>query len=83
MTTASKYPTVGLKDYALVTDDLARDRADAEAVIQTKIGLPNAMQTKAREDFEPILASNFSMRAPGEFYDREGYISNRVGIRPR
>lgn len=76
--TESKYPTVGLKEYVLITDNLQRDRAEAEVVIQTKIELPHAMQTKKREDFEAVLGRNYVFRAHDEFFDREGYISNRV-----
>ena len=79
LTTEPKYPKVGLKEYTLITDDLERDRSIAEAVIQAKIGLPHAMQTKQRTDFEAVLARNFMFRGENEFYDREGYISNRVG----
>ena len=79
LTTEPKYPKVGLKEYTLITDNLERDRSIAEAVIQAKIGLPHAMQTKQRPDFEAVLARNFMFRGENEFYDREGYISNRVG----
>lgn len=79
LTTQSKYPTVGLKDYVLITNDLERDRAKAEAVVQAKLELPRAMQTKRREDFERVLARNYTFRAPDEFFDRAGYIENRVG----
>lgn len=73
------YPTVGLKDYALVTDNLERDRPEANAVINAKIGLPHAMQTKKREDFEAVLGRTFTFTSQDEFFDREGYIANRVG----
>ncbi len=79
LTTEPKYPNIGLKEYTLITDDLERDRAIAEAVIQAEIGLPHAMQTKQRPDFEAVMAKNFMFRAENEFFDREGYISNRVG----
>jgi hypothetical protein len=73
------HPTVGLTDYVLITDNFERDKAEAEAVIQAKIGLPYAMQTKKLEDFESILARKFVFRGEDEFFDREGYIANRVG----
>ena len=79
LTTQSKYPTVGLNEYTLITDDLERNRPEAEAAIQTKIELPHAMQTKERKDFESILSKNYVFRGPEEFYDRDGYINNRVG----
>lgn len=74
----SDHPTVGLNEYVLISDDLDRDRAEAEAVIQAKIGLPYAMQTKERKDFEAVLGRNYIFRGEDEFFDREGYIENRV-----
>ena len=75
----SEHPSVGLNEYVLITDDLERDKAEADAVIQAKIGLPYAMQTKDRKDFEAVLARNLIFRGEDEFFDREGYIANRVG----
>lgn len=73
------HPTVGLKEYTLVTDDLERDRPEADEVVRVKIGLPHAMQTKRREDFEAVLGRDFVFTAIDEhFDDREAYISNRV-----
>jgi len=63
----------------LITDDLERDRSEAEAVIQTKIELPHAMQTKERNHFESILSKGFIFQAADGFFDRDGYINNRVG----
>lgn len=74
----SKYATVSLKEYVLISDDLERDRAEAQAVVQAKMELPRAMQTKDRKDFENILARNFVFRSEDEFFDRSGYINNRV-----
>ena len=73
------HPTVGLPEFTLVTDDPQRDREDAVNVIRAKIGLPRAMQTKERKDFEAVLGPRFTMTAKDEFFDREGYINNRVG----
>jgi hypothetical protein len=48
--------------------------------MRTKLGLPRAMQTKRREDFEAIIGSDYSFRGEDEFYpDREAYVANRVG----
>ena len=73
------YPAVSLKEYALVTDNFERDRPEADAVIKAKIGLPHAMQTKKREDFDAVLGRIFTFTSQDEFVDREGYIANRVG----
>ena len=79
LTSVPKYPNAGLKEYVLISDDLERDRADAEAVIQTKVELVRAMQTKLREHFEPSLAPDFIFHGKDEFFDRNAYIDNRVG----
>jgi len=78
LTSVPKYPNAGLKEYVLISDDLERDRADAEAVIQTKVELVRAMQTKLREHFEPSLALDFVFRAEDQFFDRNAYINDRV-----
>lgn len=78
LTTQSRYPSVGLREYTLITDDLERDRAEAEAVLQAKMELPRAMHTKEREHFEQALGRDFTLHAKDEFFSREGYIRNRV-----
>lgn len=78
LTTLSKYPSVDLHEYTLITRDLERDRSEADSIIQTKMELPHAMQTKVRSDFERILARDFVFQGGDEFFDREGYIANRV-----
>ena len=74
-----KYPNVGLKEYVLISDDLERDWANAEAVMQAKVELVRAMQTKSREHFEPCLALDFKFRSEDQFFGRREYIDNRIG----
>ena len=59
--TKSKYPTVGIKEYTLTTDDLEAQRADAEAIMQVKIEVPCAMQTKDPARFDRVLARKFCL----------------------
>jgi hypothetical protein len=82
LTIVPKYPNIGLKEYVLISDDLERDRADAEAVIQLKFEAVRAMQTKLRENFEPYLARNFIFRSNDQFFDRNEFINNRVLANP-
>jgi hypothetical protein len=74
----SKYPQVRLSSYTLISDDVEATKADAEAVMQVKIELPRAVQTKEADKFERILARNFVFRANDEFYNRADYIRARV-----
>ena len=76
---APVYPTVKLTEYTLITDNLERDLTEADAVLRAKIGLPYAMHTKKREDFERVLGRNLVFTGADEHFDREGYIANRVG----
>jgi ketosteroid isomerase-like protein len=79
LTTKSRYPQVRLSSYTLIYDDTEKARKDdAEAVMQVKIELPRAVQTKDAERFERILAPNFVFRAEDQFYDRAHYIQERA-----
>jgi ketosteroid isomerase-like protein len=79
LTTKSRYPQVRLSSYTLIYDDNEEPRKDdAEAVMQVKIELPRAVQTKDAERFERILAPNFVFRAEGQFYGRADYIRERA-----
>jgi hypothetical protein len=78
LVTQSKYPTVGIREYTLITDDVEARRADAEAIMQVKIEIPRAMQTKDPAQFDRILARNFTFRGEEEFFNRDDYIKNRV-----
>jgi hypothetical protein len=78
LTSLPKYSNAGLKEYVLISDNLERDRADAEAIIQSKVEFVRAMQTKVRAHFEPFLAHNFIFRTSDQFFDRNEYINDRV-----
>jgi hypothetical protein len=79
LATRSQYPQVRLSTYTLICDDeLEARKAEAEAVMQVKIELPQAVQTKEADRFERILALDFVFRAKDQFYDRADYIRERV-----
>ena len=78
LTTQSKYPTVGIKEYTLITDDVETHRADAEAIMQVTIEIPRADQTRDEAQFDRILARNFTFRGEDEFFNRSDYIHDRV-----
>lgn len=72
---------VDLTTFTLITRDLAADTVDAFRIMRVKRARPLAMHTRRAEDFERILARDFIFRAEGEFYDRAGYIRDRVSGR--
>jgi ketosteroid isomerase-like protein len=79
LTTKSRYPQVRLSSYTLVYDENEGPRQDeGEAVMQVKIELPRAVQTKDGERFERILARDFVFRAEDQFYGRADYIRERA-----
>jgi hypothetical protein len=78
LVTRSKYPQVRLSSYTLIADDIDARKSDAEAVMQVKIELPRAVQTKEADRFERILARNFVFRADDQFYGRAAYIRERT-----
>jgi ketosteroid isomerase-like protein len=78
LVTRSKYPQVRLSSYTLIADDIDARRSDAEAVMQVKMELPRAVQTKEADRFERILARNFVFRAADQFYGRADYIRERA-----
>jgi hypothetical protein len=78
LTTRSKYPQVRLSSYTLISDDVEARKADAEAVMQVKIELPRAVQTKEADRFDRILARNFVFRSDDQFYNRADCIRERA-----
>lgn len=78
LTTQSRYPQVRLNRYTLICEDDLERRAEAEAVMQIKMELPRAVQTKETNRFERILARDFVFRGEDEFYGRADYIRARV-----
>lgn len=71
-------PNIGISSYTLITNNAEAHRGDAEAIMRLKKDLPLAMQTKDASLFDRILARDFTFRAEDEFYERAGYIRNRV-----
>jgi hypothetical protein len=71
-------PNVDITSYVLVTDDITRDRSNAEVIMRLKEDFPLAMQTKDRALFDRILSRNFTFGGSDEFWEREDYIRNRV-----
>jgi hypothetical protein len=79
LTTRSQYPQVRLSTYTLICDDdFEATKAEAEPVMQVKIELPRAVQTKEADRFERILARDFVFRANEQFYGRADYIRERA-----
>ena len=78
LATESKYPSVGIKQYTLITDNLEAQRADAEAIMQVKIEVPRAMQTKDPAQFDRALARDFIFRSEDQFHNRADYIRDRT-----
>jgi hypothetical protein len=83
LVTESKYPSVGIKEYTLITDNLEAQRADAEAIMQLKMEVPRAMQTKDPAQFDKVLGRNFAFRSEDQFYDRTSYIRDRTSSESR
>jgi ketosteroid isomerase-like protein len=83
LVTESKYPSVRIKEYTLITDNLEAQRADAEAIMQVKMEIPRAMQTKDSAQFDRVLGRNFTFRAEDQFHDRTSYIRDRTSSKSR
>lgn len=81
LTVTNTDSVVDLTSFTLITNDLARDSASAFRILAVKRAWPMAMHTRKAEDFERILARDFVFRAEGEFFDRAGYIKDRVAGR--
>lgn len=71
-------PTVGITNYTLISNNLARDSSMAREIIQAKVILPLAMQKHDAALFDSILARDFISQGEGEFLNRKEYIHDRV-----
>lgn len=71
-------PTVGITNYTLISNDLARDSTNAREIIQAKVILPLAMQRHDAALFDSVLAKDFISQGENEFLNREEYIQDRV-----
>ena len=75
---ANTIPTVDIKGFTLVSNNLIADSIEAIEIMQVKRNLPLAMQKHDSLLFENILSKNFTFRAQNEFFNRKDYIVNRV-----
>jgi ketosteroid isomerase-like protein len=72
-------PTVDIKDFTLISNNLKQDSIDAIEILKVKRNLPLAMQMKNKALFESILSKNFTYRGEDEFYkNSQDYIQNRI-----
>lgn len=72
-------PTIDIKDFTLISNNLKQDSIDAIEILKVKRNLPLAMQKKEKAIFESILSKNFTYRGEDEFFkNSKDYIQNRV-----
>ncbi len=71
-------PTVGINHFTLITNDLQRDSANAQAILRAKVILPLAMQRHDESLFESVLSKDFVSQGEDEFFNRKEYIQDRV-----
>jgi ketosteroid isomerase-like protein len=72
-------PTVDIKDFTMISNNLKQDSIDAIEILKVKRNLPLTMQKKNKALFESILSKNFTYRGEDEFYkNSQDYIQNRV-----
>ncbi|MEP6713193.1 MAG: nuclear transport factor 2 family protein [Ferruginibacter sp.] len=76
---ANTTPTVDIKNFTLITNNVKADSTEAIEILKVKRNWPLAMQRKDSALFESILAKDFTFHAGYEFYaNRTDYISNRI-----
>ena len=75
---ANTTPTVDIKDFTLISNNLIVDSIEAIEIMRVKRNFPLAMQRHDSLLFESILSKNFTFRAQNEFFNRTDYIANRV-----
>lgn len=78
---ANSDSVVDLTTVTLITRNPLADSAEAIRIIKVKRAWPLAMHTRKADDFERILGQDFVFRAEDEFFDRTGYIHDRVAGR--
>ena len=71
-------PTVDILNYTLIEDSNKNRQKDADEILNVKRRWPLAMQSQNAEEFEAILAKDFTFNGIGEFFNREDYIKNRL-----
>ncbi|HRB64801.1 MAG TPA: nuclear transport factor 2 family protein [Niabella sp.] len=75
---ANTTPTVDIKDFTLVSNNLTVDSLEALEIMKVKRNFPLAMQKHDSLLFESILSKDFTFRAQNEFFNRADYIANRI-----
>ena len=76
---ANLTPTVDIRDFTLVSNNIIADSINAIEILKIKRNLPLAMQRKDSVLFENILATTFTYRGEDEFYkNKKDYIHNRI-----
>jgi hypothetical protein len=76
-----KTPTVGIKSFTLITNDLQRDISNAQVIIQAKVMLPLAMQKHDETLFDSVLSKDFIYHGEEAFFNRKEYIHDRVNAK--
>ena len=71
-------PTARIDTVTLITNNLSKDSANAQALIHAKVLLPLAMQQHSQVLFDSVLATGFLYHEEGVFFNREEYIRDRV-----
>lgn len=74
-------PTVGIRNYTLITNNLEKDSIDARAIMKAKVFLPLAMQKHDAALFDSVLASGFLYHGEEAFFNRAEYINDRVNAK--
>ncbi|MEO6542207.1 MAG: nuclear transport factor 2 family protein [Ferruginibacter sp.] len=74
-------PTVGITNYTLVSNDIARDSSNAREIVQAKVILPLAMQKHDPKLFDSTLANGFVYRGEEALFNRIEYIQDRVNAK--
>ena len=71
-------PTVGIKGYTLITNNLKKDSIEARQLLSAKVLLPLAMQRHDEKLFDSTLAADFIYQGEEAFFNRAEYIHDRV-----
>ncbi len=76
---ANPTPTVDIKNFTLVSNNISADSINSIEILKLKRNLPLAMQRKDSALFESILSGSFTYRGEDEFYkNKQDYIHNRI-----
>jgi Domain of unknown function (DUF4440) len=79
---ANLTPTVDIKNYTLITNNIGFDSINAIEILKLKRSLPLAMQRKDSTLFDNILSIDFTYTGEDEFYkNKKDYIHNRINAK--